>query len=399
MNCLMSFAQRVTLILLAVCSAAPLFGQDFPALELVGTATIPGDAADLSGDSALLENGEPRNRLGGFSALDYSGTGNQFAALSDRGPDDGAVGYPCRVQTLEILIQPGKSESVTATVVRTTLFTDSRGRQLTGSSAAIEPIGSIAHRFDPEGFRFGPMGRMFVSDEYGPVLLQFAASGREIFRFTLPEHMQVRHPSPDRLMEVQVNDKGRASNRGMEGLAVSRDGKSLVGLMQSPLLQDAERTDDGLVSGRNCRLIQIDIENGRTQEFVYQLESVKNGNSEIVAYAPNQFLVLERDSLAGNKAAFRKLIHIDVTGATDVSDRDQLPSGDLPAEIVPAAKKIFLDLLDPQWGLAGESMPEKLEGLTFGPQLPDGRSTLLVGSDNDFESRDPSVIWVFALRR
>ena len=398
MNCLMSFAQRVTLILLAVCSAAPLFGQDFPALELVGTATIPGDAADLSGDSALLENGEPRNRLGGFSALDYSGTGNQFAALSDRGPDDGAVGYPCRVQTLEILIQPGKSESVTATVVRTTLFTDSRGRQLTGSSAAIEPIGSIAHRFDPEGFRFGPMGRMFFSDEYGPVLLQFAASGREIFRFTLPEHMQVRHPSPDRLMEVQVNDKGRASNRGMEGLAVSRDGKSLVGLMQSPLLQDAARTDDGLVSGRNCRLIQIDIENGRTQEFVYQLESSDNGNSEIVASGPNKYLVLERDSESGTSAKYRKLIQIDLSHATDVSNMDRLPVGDLPADIVPVERSVYLDFLAPQWNLAGAAMPEKIEGLTFGPTLADGRKTLLVGTDNDFESKAASLIWVFTVQ-
>ena len=40
-------------------------------IEFVGTARIPGDARDLSGDAALLENGEPRNRLGGFSALDY----------------------------------------------------------------------------------------------------------------------------------------------------------------------------------------------------------------------------------------------------------------------------------------------------------------------------------------
>jgi hypothetical protein len=41
-------------------------------------------------------------------------------------------------------------------------------------------------------------------------------------------------------------------------------------------------------------------------------------------------------------------------------------------------------------------MPEKIEGLTFGEVLPDGRRTLLVATDNDFESASDSLIWVFA---
>jgi hypothetical protein len=303
------------------------------------------------------------------------------------------------VQTLEILIQPGNPDPVSASVVRTTLFSDSKGRQFTGSSLAIECTENISHRFDPEGFRVGPDGTMFVSDEYGPVLLQFAASGREMRRWKLPEHLLVKHPSPDRKKENKSNDTGRASNRGMEGLAISSDGKSLVGVMQSALIQDAERTEDGLVLGRNCRLIQIDIESGRTQEFVYQLDNVDNGSSEIAVYAPGQYLVLERDSRAGSKAAFRKLILADLRGATEVSDRTQLPSNDLPADVIPVAKRVFLDLLDPQWGLAGDSMPEKIEGLTFGPKLADGRQTLILGSDNDFESANPSLIWVFAVSR
>jgi hypothetical protein len=43
-------------------------------------------------------------------------------------------------------------------------------------------------------------------------------------------------------------------------------------------------------------------------------------------------------------------------------------------------------------------MPEKIEGLTFGPKLADGRETLLVGTDNDFESKAASYIWVFAVQ-
>jgi hypothetical protein len=59
-------------------------------------------------------------------------------------------------------------------------------------------------------------------------------------------------------------------------------------------------------------------------------------------------------------------------------------------------KTVWLDFLDPRWKLAGEDMPEKIEGLTFGEVLPDGRRTILVGTDNDFESASDSLIWVFA---
>ena len=153
-----------------VVSWALLFA-DSPALlasenveiEFVGTARIPGDARDLSADAALLENGEPRNRLGGFSALDYSDSQHVFAAMSDRGPDDGAVGYPCRVQLFEIAIRPGNAVPVEATNTRTVFFSDSHGLRFTGSSAMIAATNTVSHRFDPEGFRFGPDKSMFVA--------------------------------------------------------------------------------------------------------------------------------------------------------------------------------------------------------------------------------------------
>ena len=44
-------------------------------------------------------------------------------------------------------------------------------------------------------------------------------------------------------------------------------------------------------------------------------------------------------------------------------------------------------------------MPEKIEGLAFGPDLEDGRRLLLVTSDNDFVSQNPSYIYAFAVPR
>lgn len=371
--------------------------EDPPKIEFVGKAVIPGDARDLSGDARILENGEPRNRLGGFSALDYSGEGSLYAAMSDRGPDDGAVGYPCRVQMLEIQITPGANPAVSATAVKTVMFSDEKGRPFTGLSTALKATADQAHRFDPEGFRFAANGVFYVSDEYGPELLEFSPQGQAIRRFRLPLCLMVANPDGAKLKENSSNKFGRASNRGMECLAISHDGTRLWGLMQGPLLQDGVRTPEGIVVGRNCRLVECDLKTGQIRQFVYQMSSELNGNSEIVAYGPDRYLVLERDSGAGEEAAWRKLVLIDVSKATDIGDRETLPL-ELPGDVVPVAQQEFLDFLDPRWKLAGREMPEKIEGLTFGPMLADGRRTLLVSTDNDFESDEPSQIWVFAIQ-
>jgi hypothetical protein len=50
---------------------------------------------------------------------------------------------------------------------------------------------------------------------------------------------------------------------------------------------------------------------------------------------------------------------------------------------VPVQKSLFLDL---QAALesAHQRIPEKMEGMAFGPRLADGSRLLLVGTDNDF---------------
>ena len=42
-------------------------------------------------------------------------------------------------------------------------------------------------------------------------------------------------------------------------------------------------------------------------------------------------------------------------------------------------------------------MPEKLEGLAWGPDLPDGRHLLYVFSDNDLNPDIPTYIFAFAI--
>ncbi|MEY2727138.1 MAG: hypothetical protein RLZZ458_3005 [Planctomycetota bacterium] len=376
-----------------VLGSLPAGAQE--SFQLIGTARIPGTGLDLSGETAVLENGERVNRTGGYSALDYSGRDGVYAALSDRGPDDGAVSYPCRVQLYKIMIAVGAEVPVRVELQQTVLLKDSQGLPLSGRSTLLRAGERLGRRFDPEGFRFSRSGTMFVSDEYGPEIVEFSAEGRELRSLVLPHYLKVGKPNGDRDLENAANEQGRASNRGMECLALSENGKSLFGLMQGPLLQDGRRQEKKIV-GRSCRLVEVELATNALREYVYELDSEANGNSEILAVSGSQLLVLERDGERGEDAKYRRLVLIDLAGATDISGMERLPGDLAAAGIRPVRKAVWLDLLDSRWELAGAAMPEKIEGLTFGESLPDGRRTVLVGTDNDFESSADSLIWVFA---
>jgi hypothetical protein len=56
-------------------------------------------------------------------------------------------------------------------------------------------------------------------------------------------------------------------------------------------------------------------------------------------------------------------------------------------------KRPFLDIL--QFGIQG--IPEKFEGLTFGPLLEDGRLMLILSTDNDFSKTENTRFFAFAI--
>ncbi len=273
-------------------------------------------------------------------------------------------------------------------------------KYLTGSAAAFNPTNSAAGlRFDPEGVRVGRCGHnLLVSDEYGPFIYEFnPRNGKRLRVLEIPTKYLIDLPSADPDTELANNLTGRQANRGMEGLAISPDGGKLYGIMQSPLLQDGALDDTGTRIGTNNRIVELDLASGAVRELLYPLDDRANGVSEILAINNHEFLVLERDGEAGNEAKFKRLFKIDISNATDIRALRQLPSTEIPQDVISVAKQPFLDFLNPKFGLAGESFPEKLEGLAFGPRLTDGRYLLIVTSDNDFERDQPSRFFAFAI--
>jgi hypothetical protein len=172
----------------------------------------------------------------------------------------------------------------------------------------------------------------------------------------------------------------------------------LVGAMQSPLIQDgALNAANGRV-GVNVRLLDMNLVDDSTHEYLYRLQTGSLGVSEILAVSATQYLVLERDGAAGASAAVKSLYLIDLSTGSDLSGVANLPAnGPLPGGVIPVEKLLFLNLLDPSFGLAGAGFPEKIEGLAFGPDLPNGDHLLLVTSDNDFIAGNPSRIYAFGI--
>ena len=74
------------------------------------------------------------------------------------------------------------------------------------------------HGLDSEGLVAMPDGTFWVSDEYGPFIVHFDAKGKELERLSpfdgiLPKELSLRSP-----------------NEGMEGLTITPDGTTLVGM-------------------------------------------------------------------------------------------------------------------------------------------------------------------------
>lgn len=374
------------------------------AIEFIGKGTIPGSARDNLGLTDPIDaNGTPQNLMGGLgSGLAYTGSGNIYVAVPDRGPADGASTYLDRFYRLRINIDP-VAKTVTPTLLSTHLLSKGPsfpGQIFTGNAAAFDPTNSPASlRFDPEGVRVGRTGSIFISDEYGPFLYEFDAFGNRLRSLAIPQKFLITPPGvPSAEPAVELaNPSGRQPNRGMEGLAINPQGTKLYGMMQNALIQDNALDKDKKRVGLNNRLLEIDVSSGATREFLYQLEDKGNGVNEILAVNDHEFLVLERDGKAGDKASFKKIFKIDIAGATDISALDSLPKSKVPEGVTPVAKELFLDLLHPTFGLAGPDFPEKIEGLAFGPLLPDGRLSLLVTSDNDFFMDNPTKFYAFAI--
>ena len=275
------------------------------------TVSVPSERVDIEGYPPIY--------IGGYgSDMAYNRTDSSFWLLTDRGPNvDGATVhskvFPLADYTPHIGVFKWKGDSMC--LIRKIMLRENdstffcglprtTGEGITGEKA-YAPDGSeiiTAERkgIDTEGLAVSPDGTFWVSDEYGPYLLHFNADGILIeeyspFNGKLPAHYALRQP-----------------NRGMEGLCIGNDGKTLYGIMQSPL-------DGGCpeIFRTNIPLLVIDTESGTCLEYAYTPDSRECGVSALVCLDDTTLLVLERDGKFPGDGEVCKRIYRITLPATD----------------------------------------------------------------------------------
>jgi len=413
--------------LAALLALGSLAATSARAIDLIAIGTLPGTVSDYSGQSQLLENGVRADLLGGLgSGLAWAG-GSTFLALPDRGPNavawnasiDDTTSYVPRFHTLNLQLVAqadagtGLPFTLRPTLQHTTLLYSERPLNYGGAVAgygATPAINRRGHfyfsgrsdnfrsgtgsadtqdaRFDPEGIRVSRDGEsVYISDEYGPYLYEFdRRSGERVRAFKLPAKLAVAVKAPTGAAEIAGNASGRVANKGMEGLAISPDGRTLFGFVQSPLIEDG---GDG---GRANRIVKVDIRSGAVTQYAYDnylADKAKAYNSsELLALNSHELLVLERDGKGlgdDSKADVKRIYKVDLAGAQDVS---ALSGADALVAKAPA-KTLFLDIAAAlkSAGLTTAQIPAKLEGMAFGEDVVVGgvvKHTLYVANDNDF---------------
>ncbi len=160
--------------------------------------------------------------------------------------------------------------------------------------------------YDCEGLVALADGTFWISDEYGPFVTHFDSSGKEIERlspwgadtgFGLGQGHKVdtSHPLP---IELTL----RTKNKGMEGLTVTPDGRTLVGIMQSALTVpdygvDAKGKTIKPANVAPVRIVTVDLKTKAIHEYLYLLT-----NPATTAGAVSEITALLQHQVPGRRA-------------------------------------------------------------------------------------------------
>jgi hypothetical protein len=391
-----------TLILVAPltgCTITPVKAEDRIFLDL---------KLDFLGEYRLPKMKFEATTVGGLSGMVYDRQQDRLYAVSD----DRSDRNPARFYTLKINLKPTAQlpDSLIQSVEVESVTTLQNGEGQPFAKGTI----------DPEGIALTPRQSVFVSsegvtkDNVAPFVNEFdLTTGKQRAASQIPQGSVV--PIPERFLpqagQKQTSDaRGIRDNLGFEPLTISAVGFAsgqqlepfrLFTATESALAQDLPPNlpPDTLppVSAPLRFLHYLVGEEASSvmliAEHVYLLDqppadAQNNGLTELLVLdQAGHFLSLERSFGASGFGA--KLFQIATGGANDTSGFEAF-QGNIGG-ITPIRKERLLDLAELGIPL------DNLEGMTMGPQLPDGSQTLLLVSDDNFNDLQATQFLLFRL--
>lgn len=308
--------------------------------------------------------------FGGISSIDYDSTTGTYYLIADA-PSD------ARYYTADLTVSEAGIENVEITGVESILDTN---------GAPFAP-GTL----DPEAIRYDQRSNSLVWTSEGninnlvnPFVREMNLDGSYIRDLALPG-----------LFDADtVNNLGPRQNGVFEGISFTVDGSEVVTMTELPLKQDgvAPRVDP---TTSPARMVFFDRNSGEmTRQYAYLLDPVArggnifqiNGSVEILAYRENAFLVMERSAFFDTEGSGNivRIFKVTLSGATDVSDIDSLEGMDYE----PVEKELLITI-DDSFDL--NNPVDNIEGMTFGPTLPNGNATLILVADDNFSAFGPQL--------
>ncbi|KAB8050740.1 esterase-like activity of phytase family protein [Janthinobacterium sp. FT14W] len=359
-------------ILLSACASLP---HDAPiaGLRLIGEQRI------------ALKQPFEGTTVGGLSGIDYDASSNSWVMESD----DRSEINPARFYRATLSYDSTAFSAVTLNSVH--FFTQPDGSRYPNLAHAkldrgdqVPDIETI--RVDPQdgSLWYGSEGNRKVG--LHPFVRHADRDGRYLSTLPTPP-----------MFNVSKNEVGSRNNMSFEGLSFASDGKSLWLGMEAALYQDGPlATPD---HGSVVRITRLDRAGKVLGQYAYAIEPVAsrpapgreadNGVSEILAVNDRQVLVVERAGVENADGIYTNHVRVyamDTEGATDIQAMPALAG----AAYVPARKRLLLDLEK-----IGLPRVDNIEGISWGPRLENGRRSLVMISDDNFNAQQVTQILAF----
>jgi hypothetical protein len=318
--------------------------------------------------------------VGGLSGITYDTKNDLYYAISD---DRGAKGST-RFYTFRIDLSKGKLSKKDVVLVEVTKLLDQHSQPFLPGTT------------DTEGIAVTNRETIFISSEgdpqklINPFIQEFSLSSGKVAK---------NLPIPDKFLPDPTHQRGIRNNLAFESLTITPDQKTLVTATENALIQDGIAAKPGI--GSNCRILQYNLlTNQPEKEFLYQTEPITpvfNLTGKFASGLTDLFILDNYGKFLSIERSFNGwgftilLFENSWQNADDIHTIDSLVAIDLQ-KIKPVTKKLLLDL-----GALNLSL-DNIEGFTVGGNLPNGESSLILLSDNNFNGLQRTQVLAFKFK-
>jgi hypothetical protein len=325
--------------------------------------------------------------VGGLSGIDYDFQKNQYYLISD----DPSQFNPARFYTAKINISNNRIDTI--------ILTDVAFLKQPNGDTYPKPKAGVPLKADAESIRFNPKINQFIWSNEGERLFRPTDTTivQPALTFMTPDGKFVDTiPLPKGYFFTKKED-GPRKNALFEGVTFADDFKTLYASLEEPKYEDgpsaAFEFDKALT-----RILKFDVASKKnTAQYAYNLDAMPvkpsmehswnvNGISEILSINKNTLLVIERSWAKGHDDhTYVKLFLVDLKNAENEINNPSF----ITKKPVPVKKKLLFNFE------SLNSHIDNIEGVTFGPKLPNGNSTLIFCVDNNFAKAQVQQFFLF----